>query len=310
MKFQAASSVLLSLVSAVAGQYDTTIPSPVCAKFKQFTVGGIGEFVDTDASGIAPQTTGDMSVSFSLTGVNAAGEYPNQSIFRNLNIDMNAICVVKKDQPFVPVNAPVCLYEAKFSFCRRNYIIFQDDIKIEKVKAERVVDIRPALEKLGRLERTDGDGRRTQSQSVRGAGQAAEVVGAESNLEDDNRQLQKELFEDNIVNEGLVEAVFVTEEVYALDEELFKLVCPKLGCLIPYYFCTDKRKGGFTAHGTGSQDIKITGGTAGLFGAFGQMITPTSGIDIISTDLMTGDITYEFDIDLEICYYRRESGFW
>lgn len=41
-----------------------------------------------------------------------------------------------------------------------------------------------------------------------------------------------------------------------------------------------------------------------------KIITPDSGIVITSIDPFTGDITYEFDMTLELCYYRRESGFW
>ena len=37
--------------------------------------------------------------------------YPNQSVFRKINIDMNAVCVVKRDQNPAPQDAPVCLYE-------------------------------------------------------------------------------------------------------------------------------------------------------------------------------------------------------
>lgn len=60
MKFQAASATLLSLFSTAAGQYDTTIPGPVCAKFKTIKVQGLGEFVDTDGSGLVPITTGKL----------------------------------------------------------------------------------------------------------------------------------------------------------------------------------------------------------------------------------------------------------
>merc|ERR1719445_1139184 len=132
-------AALLATAPLAAGQYDTVIPGPVCAKFKQFTVEGVGEFVDTDGSGLlGGQTTGDMSISFSLTGKPVAGQYPNQSVFRNINLDMNAVCVVKQDQGFVPTDAPVCLYEAKMKFCR-NYLIFADPIKVELMPAGRVV---------------------------------------------------------------------------------------------------------------------------------------------------------------------------
>merc|ERR1712029_604135 len=104
--------------------------------------------------------------------------------------------------------------------------------------------------------------------------------------------------------------VLVTSEIRKLDPALIDFLCPGQGsCYIPYRFCFDKREGGFTAHGTGSSDIKITGGTAGLFGAFGQIKTPDSGISILTVNA-DGDITYEFDVTLELCYYRRESGFW
>lgn len=293
MKFQTVSAI--SFVAAVAGQYDTTIPSPVCAKFKAITMAGDGEFVDTDGSGayLPLQTTGDMSISFNLSGVAAPGSYPNQSYFSQISLDMNAVCVVKKDQSYVPTDAPVCFYEAEMRFSR-NYVSFPDDVQVEKVPIDKVVDV----EKL--LSSEPGAGRRTQF--VRGSEGG---IVAEPKSAPDNRQLQKNVFQEE--REELVEAVRVTDEVFNLDPDLMKRICPLRSCFIPLYYLF-KRKGGFTAHGTGSQDIKITGGTAGLFGAFGQMITPDSGFEI-STIATNGDITYEFDVALELCYYRREF-FW
>jgi len=294
MKFQTVSAI--SFVAAVAGQYDTTIPSPVCAKFKAITMAGVGEFVDTDGSGVSPQTTGDMSISFNLSGVAATGSYPNQSYFSQISLDMNAVCVVKTDQPFFPADAPVCFYEAEMRFSR-NYVSFPDDVVVEKVPIDKVVDV----EKL--LSSEPGAGRRTQF--VRGSEGG---VVAEPRSAPDNRQLQKNVFQEEREELVEVEAVEVTDKVFNLDPDLMKRICPQRFCLIPLNYLF-KRKGGFTAHGTGSQDIKITGGTAGLFGAFGQMITPDSGINILAI-AANGDITYEFDVALELCYYRRESGFW
>ena len=62
MKFQTASAIFLAMTSAVDAivYYDTTIPTPVCAKFNTFRVEGIGEFVNTDNSAPFPLTTGKI----------------------------------------------------------------------------------------------------------------------------------------------------------------------------------------------------------------------------------------------------------
>ena len=62
MKFQTASAIFLAMTSTVDAvvYYDTSIPTPVCAKFNTFRMEGIGEFVDTDGSGPAPLTTGKI----------------------------------------------------------------------------------------------------------------------------------------------------------------------------------------------------------------------------------------------------------
>jgi len=301
MNSQIVSAILFSLTSAVLGQYDYTIPKPICAKFKDINVAGIGEFVDTDGSGVGLLTTGDMSLSFSLTGVNAAGSYPTQTHWRQISLDMNAVCVVKKDQNFIPEDAPVCFYEAEMSFCRP-WFTFPPGLTPVKIPRDRVVDIEALLSK----EQTD-PGRRTQS-AVRGGDKAVIAEVAESKPED--RQLQKNVFEEVETKQDdntFVEAVLVDQSLIDEDRDLFE---PLKGKYVPYNKCFGKRKGGFTAHGTGSQNIKITGGTGGLFGAFGQIITPPSGINIGLTNYTTGDIEYNFDMGLEICFYRREFGFW
>jgi len=261
--------------------YDTLIPTPVCAKFKTIKVEGTGEFVNTDNSAPFPLTTGDMSISASFTALSAPGSYPNQSYFRNLNLEMNAICVVTEDQPLDPATgtAPTCFYEAQLGFCRRFFYVLDVEVVKELVPIEKVIDVVPLLEKY---EQELGLGRRTQQ--VRRAQDAAAFENVRSD------------------KEKMVEAVFVTDELYKANSKLMEYICPQKYCWIPY--CIDTRSGGFTAHGTGNQDLKITGGTGGLFGAFGQ-ITGTSPINISNTD-PNGDITYDFDMDIEICYYRRE----
>jgi len=190
-----------------------------------------------------------MSISASFTAVTAPGSYPTQSYFRNINLEMNAICVVTEDQPIPPATgtAPTCFYEAQLGFCRRYY--YADfEIKKELVSSEKVIDVGPILEKY---EQELGGGRRTQQ--LRRA--------------QDNTAFEVEDVRDD--KEKMVEAVLVTDELYEANPKLMEMICPKKYCWIPY--CIDTRSGGFTAHGTGNQDLKITGGTGGLFGAFGQV---------------------------------------
>lgn len=285
MKFQTASAIFLSLASAVVGQYDSVIPGPVCARFKQFELTGLGEFVDTDNNLALSQ--GDMSISASaITGTTASGKYPNQQFFRNLNIDMNAVCVATTDIP----SAPVCFYEAEFSFCRSLIIVAEpDDIRVERVK--RSDTIQNFDELVEDFKRGNKPGlRRTQER----------VIG--------NRPVSGE-FEPIDTESELIESVSV-KQVYKGNEALFDSICPSLNCRIAFNFlCFDTRVGGFTAHGSGDQNIKITGGTGDLFGAFGQIKTPASGITTTPVGF-TGDVTFAFDAEIELCYYRTESGFW
>ena len=68
--------------------------------------------------------------------------------------------------------------------------------------------------------------------------------------------------------------------------------------------------GGFTAHGTGPDALEITGGSDGLFGAFGQLQTsPDIGSQFSAPDPDTGDVTVSIPFDIELCFYPRESLF-
>lgn len=162
-----------------------------------------------------------MTISIDLTGTAAVGSYPTQTTFRNISLDMSAICVITQDQSPIPT-APTCFWEADLGFCR-SWILL--DAAIEKVRLADIVD---------------GGGRRTQYL----------------------RESSKETF-----GEEFVEATKVTKELIIANPEL-ENICPQLGCYIR--LCRDQRNGGFTAHGTGPDKFEITGGTEGLFGAFGQ----------------------------------------
>ena len=148
--------------------------------------------------------------------------------------------------------APTCFYEAQLGFCRRYYYVIGVPIKLELVPREKVIDVGPILEKYEQeLGQELNGGRRTQQLRRAQKDTAFEV----EDVRDDK--------------EKMVEAVLVTDELYEANPELMEMICPKKYCWIPY--CIDTRSGGFTAHGTGNQDLKITGGTGGLFGAFGQV---------------------------------------
>jgi hypothetical protein len=69
------------------------------------------------------------------------------------------------------------------------------------------------------------------------------------------------------------------------------------------------RQGRFTAHGSGPENLQITGGSVDFFGAFGQIVTPT-GFSISGVDPATGDlITSSIDMDIELCFYDRKRRF-
>lgn len=297
---------LLAAASPAVALYDVSIPQPVCAKFKDINVKGVGEFVNTDGSGGQPVTTGDMSISFNLSG-KFGPNFPNQPHFRNISLDLNAVCVTKRDQGIINSNgvpqgnfdAPVCFYEGELGFCRSLFIL-SDFVAVERVPASRVSNPEDFFVFNGRrLERRE---------DAPDAGSDAEAGNLRRDLQQDS------LFGGK--GDNTVQAVKITEEIRKdNDPDILDVVCPRSErgpCYVPFPPpCIDQRKGGFTAHGTGSQNIKITGGTGDLFGAFGQILTPDSGIDITSVDPFTGDITYNFDAGIEICYYRREdNGFF
>jgi len=66
------------------------------------------------------------------------------------------------------------------------------------------------------------------------------------------------------------------------------------------------RKGRFTAHGSGPENLSITGGTNDFFGAWGQIKTPNpftftfNAIDPVTGDLVTSSI----DMIIELCFYE------
>ena len=169
---------------------------------------------------------------------------------------MNAICVVTEDQPLDPLmgTTPTCFYEAQFGFCRP-YFALPDDVKGKFVPAGSVIDVEPIIAKHEREQEQGGGLRRTQQ--VRRA-QVFEYDDAKDSS-----------FEEQADDKTLVQAVRVTKEIYESNPELMKIICLQLFCYIPTSWRT--RTGGFTAHGTGNQDLKIIGGTGDLFGAFGQV---------------------------------------
>ena len=150
--------------------------------------------------------------------------------------------------------APTCFYEAQFGLCRP-YFTFPEKIELDFARPDQVIDVEPILAEYER-EQERGGGRRTQQ--LRRAQDKAFA------FEDAKDSSSKEQADDKT----LVEAVRVTKEIYESNPKLMEMICPQLYCWIPFCFA---RSGGFTAHGTGNQDLKITGGTGGLFGAFGQV---------------------------------------
>merc|ERR1712174_160019 len=103
----------------------------------------------------------------------------------------------------------------------------------------------------------------------------------------------------------VIEAVQITKEFSDLNPDLVDIVCPNLFCWIPFY--RECRSGGFTAHGSGPDNLEISGGTYDFFGAFGQIETPT---DFDLGDVgQNGDLTgSSIEMNIELCYYRRYDG--
>jgi len=65
------------------------------------------------------------------------------------------------------------------------------------------------------------------------------------------------------------------------------------------------RNGRFTAHGSGPDNLQITGGSDDFFGAFGQIKTPNPfDFDQADVDPDTGDLeTSSIDMIIELCFY-------
>jgi len=277
------STLLLSTLSAASSQaaYDAFVPPPVCAKFAPIKFLGDAEFVNTDDSFGAYATTGDMSIG-QVYSAQVGSNYPNQfPVFGNIAANYKSVCVTTFDQIFPNFGAPTCFYEFEMGFCRVfSTIQYPPLAEIKKVSREEVISEEKILFALEQGDR--GRKRRTQRDSF-----------ATNDTKDDG--------------EDLVDAFQIDESFAKNNEALVKQVCPNLGCWCPAYF--DCKKGGFTAHGSGPDPIEITGGTKKLFGAFGQIITPTP-FDIGMMSPLTGDLAdSSIDMQIEICYYNTDEIF-
>uniref|UniRef100_A0A6S8W0R0 Uncharacterized protein n=2 Tax=Chaetoceros debilis TaxID=122233 RepID=A0A6S8W0R0_9STRA len=65
------------------------------------------------------------------------------------------------------------------------------------------------------------------------------------------------------------------------------------------------RNGRFTAHGSGPDNLQITGGSDDFFGAFGQIKTPNPfTFDFADINQQNGDLaTSSIDMTIELCFY-------
>mmetsp|Transcript_14315 Transcript_14315/g.20843 ORF Transcript_14315/g.20843 Transcript_14315/m.20843 type:complete len:291 (+) Transcript_14315:246-1118(+) len=282
------STLLLSTLSAASSQamFDDFVPPPVCAKFAPIKFLGDAEFVNTDNSFGEYATTGDMSIG-QVYSAQLGPNYPNQfPVFANIFANFKSVCVTTFDQIVPNFGAPTCFYEFQIGFCRVNSAIIYPPLEeIKKVSREEVISEEKILYAL---EKGDSGRKRRTQRDTFATDQAKDVVAKDD-------------------GEDLVDAFQIDDKFAKNNEALVAQVCPNLGCWCPAYF--DCKKGGFTAHGSGPDPIEITGGTRGLFGAFGQIITPTD-FDIGTMSPLTGDLSdSSIAMQIEICYYNTDEIF-
>jgi len=161
--------------------------------------------------------------------------------------------------------------------------------KLEKLylRKSEVIPEEKVLAVINEIERGGGRGRRTQERYEEK--KATDI--APKNEDQD---------------EELIEAIQLTAEFAEfskLNQAVVDQLCPAYGCFIPFSIC---RKGGFTAHGSGPDHIEITGGTYDLFGAFGQIITPTPfNQGTYSPVPYPSLVDTSIEMNIEICYYEK-----
>lgn len=185
-----------------------------------------------------------MAIGEVYAGISGVG---NNNGFAGVNAQFKSVCVVT-----TPFTSPTCFYEFEFGFCRPLWYAYPDKVEKQYLRRSEVIPEEKVLAVINEIEQGGGRGRRTQER-------------------DEEKKPTDIAPKNEDQDEELIEAIQLTAEFAEfskLNQAVVDQLCPAYGCFVPLYIC---RQGGFTAHGSGPDHIEITGGTYGLFGAFGQV---------------------------------------
>ena len=215
--------------------------------------------------------TGDMSIGEQYTGQLLTNQYP----FSNIQTGFKSICVTTRDQglpgPGYSPSSPTCFYEFNLGYCRIWKWIYYPGFPVEQN------ELTPA----GRRNLRNGSGDITNVDVTNVDGPLEpeiqrvpldKVIGAEKIVQAVREVTGNNSFQAGptpVDEDGEVSAIEVDKEFQQYNPKYTQLLCPQLGCYIPYY--VECRSGGYTAHGSGPENLKITGGSLDFYGGFGQV---------------------------------------
>jgi hypothetical protein len=312
-------STFASVSNVLGSTYDPNVPDPVCIKLDNINFKSVNaEFVNTDGSPGNQITTGDMSIAEQYVG---NGNMPvNQPPFYGISTGFKSICVTTRDQGLPMVSgyspsSPTCFYEFDLRFCRKwKWIYFPGWYTSTPVLNDEFVEsstnlragARPSYEDSTTIKETDVT---DVFEPVIKKIPLNEVIGVDKIVQAVIEVTGNKSFQAGPTPtdaDGLVDAIQIDDVFAQYNQKYTQILCPQKFCWIPFY--AECRKGGYTAHGSGPENLKITGGSYDFYGGFGQIVTPTpfsiGGVDPFTLDIQDTSI----DMELELCYYRRYNG--
>jgi hypothetical protein len=223
--------------------------------------------------------TGDMSIAEQYVGNENIPV--NQPPFYGIRTGFKSICVTTRDQGFSPMtfSSPTCFYEFDLKFCRTwKWIFFPGwytatpAVNDEFVKSSTNLraGARPdSYEDSPTIKETDVT---DVFEPVIKKVPLDQVIGVDRIVQAVREVTGDKSFEAGPTptdDDGMVDAIQIDDVFAENNAKYAQILCPQKFCWIPYY--SECRKGGYTAHGSGPENLKITGGSDGFYGGFGQV---------------------------------------
>jgi hypothetical protein len=225
--------------------------------------------------------TGDMSIAEQYVG---NGNMPvNQPPFYGISTGFKSICVTTRDQGLPMVSgyspsSPTCFYEFDLRFCRKwKWIYFPGWYTSTPVLNDEFVEsstnlragARPSYEDSTTIKETDVT---DVFEPVIKKIPLNEVIGVDKIVQAVIEVTGNKSFQAGPTPtdaDGLVDAIQIDDVFAQYNQKYTQILCPQKFCWIPFY--AECRKGGYTAHGSGPENLKITGGSYDFYGGFGQV---------------------------------------